>query len=121
MNDNYHQPVMGGTGPNSVQLGFADQVFYSDGKGNVATPPAGSIYNPDPRPGTLNYYTARRAMVQLLRSRSARDLRHIGLFEAVALRCSDEMRSRRLLQRGEHQSGLDAARHADGGDGQFRR
>ena len=57
--DNYHQPVMGGTGPNSVPLAFADQVFYSDGKGNAATPAAASIYNPDPRPGTLNFYTAR--------------------------------------------------------------
>jgi phospholipase C len=25
--DNYHQPVLGGTGPDSVPLGFADQVF----------------------------------------------------------------------------------------------
>jgi phospholipase C len=58
-NDNYHQPVMGGTGPDSVPLGFADQVFYSDGKGNPATPPAASIYNPDPQAGTLNLYTQR--------------------------------------------------------------
>jgi phospholipase C len=43
----------------SVPLGFADQVFYSDGKGNAATPPAASIYNPDPQPGTLNLYTTR--------------------------------------------------------------
>ncbi|MBV8568599.1 MAG: phosphoesterase [Methylobacteriaceae bacterium] len=59
MSDNYHQPVMGGTGPDSVPLGFADQVFYGDGKGNPATPPAATIYNPDPQPGTLNLYTQR--------------------------------------------------------------
>ncbi|TLY69665.1 MAG: hypothetical protein E6K47_06340 [Gammaproteobacteria bacterium] len=29
MSDNYHQPVMGGTGPDSQPLGFADQVFFS--------------------------------------------------------------------------------------------
>lgn len=58
--DNYHQPVIGGTGPNSVLLGFADQVFFGDGAGNAATPPAGSVYNPDPEPGTLNLYTARK-------------------------------------------------------------
>ena len=59
MSDNYHQPVFGGTGPDSQPLGFADQVFFSDGKGNPATPPAANIYNPDPQPGTLNLYTHR--------------------------------------------------------------
>jgi len=59
MSDNYHQPVFGGTGPDSQPLGFADQVFYSDGNGNPATPPAANIYNPDPQPGTLNLYTQR--------------------------------------------------------------
>jgi phospholipase C len=60
LSDNYHQPVMGGTGPDSVALGFADQVFFGDGNGNPATPPASSIYNPDPKSGTLNLYTARK-------------------------------------------------------------
>jgi len=59
MSDNYHQPVMGGTGPDSQPLGFADQIFFSDGKGNPATPPANRIYNPDPQAGTLNLYTRR--------------------------------------------------------------
>lgn len=59
MSDNYHQPVLGGTGPDSQPLGFADQVFFSDGKGNVATPPATDVYNPDPQTGTLNLYTHR--------------------------------------------------------------
>jgi phospholipase C len=59
MSDNYHQPVLGGTGPDSVPLGFADQVFFGDGTGNATTPPAGSIYNPDPKPNTLNEYTTR--------------------------------------------------------------
>jgi phospholipase C len=59
MSDNYHQPVMGGTGPDSVPLGFADQLFFSDGNGNPATPPAATIYNPDPLAGTLNTYTRR--------------------------------------------------------------
>ena len=59
MSDNYHQPVLGGTGPDSQPLGFADQVFFSDGKGNAATPAAANIYNPDPQAGTLNLYTHR--------------------------------------------------------------
>jgi len=59
ISDNYHQPVMGGTGPDSVPLGFADQVFFGDGNGNAVTPPPGAIYNPDPQAGTLNLYTAR--------------------------------------------------------------
>jgi phospholipase C len=60
MSDNYHQPVMGGTGPDSVPLGFADQVFFGDGHGNPATPPSTTIYNPDPQSGTLNLYKARK-------------------------------------------------------------
>ena len=59
MSDNYHQPVLGGTGPDSQPLGFADQIFFSDGNGNPATPPAADIYNPDPATGTLNLYTHR--------------------------------------------------------------
>ncbi len=59
ISDNYHQPVMGGTGPDSQPLGFADQVFFSDGNGSPATPQAKNIYNPDPKPGTLNLYTLR--------------------------------------------------------------
>ena len=59
MSDNYHQPVLGGTGPDSQPLGFADQVFFSDGNGNPATPAAANIYNPDPQAGTLNLYTQR--------------------------------------------------------------
>src|SRR4029077_14966295 len=59
MSDNYHQPVLGGTGPDSQPLRVADQVFCSDGKGNPATPAAANIYNPDPQAGTLNLYTHR--------------------------------------------------------------
>jgi phospholipase C len=59
MSDNYHQPVHGGTGPDSQPFGFADQIFFSDGHGNAATPPANRIYNPDPAAGTLNLYTHR--------------------------------------------------------------
>jgi phospholipase C len=60
MSDNYHQPVMGGTWADSMPLGFADQIFFADANGNAATPPASSIYNPDPLPNTLNQYTARK-------------------------------------------------------------
>ncbi len=65
MSDNYHQPVLGGTGPDSVPLGFADQVFFSDGQGGVATPPAADIYNPNPQTsaysgGNYDLYTARK-------------------------------------------------------------
>jgi phospholipase C len=59
MSDNYHQPVMGGTGPDSQPLGFADQVFFSDGNGNPLSPKPANIYNPDPQTGTLNLYTHR--------------------------------------------------------------
>ncbi len=57
MSDNYHQAVMGGTGANHVALGSGDAIWYTDGNGNAATPPANEIENPDPRPGTNNWYT----------------------------------------------------------------
>jgi phospholipase C len=64
MSDNYHQPVMGGTGPDSVPLGFADQVFFGDGNGNPVPPPATQVYNPNPvvaaYPTNFNLYTSRR-------------------------------------------------------------
>ncbi len=55
--DNYHQPAKGGTGLDSLYLGYADDLWYSDGKGHAATPPANQIENPDPAPGTNNWYT----------------------------------------------------------------
>jgi phospholipase C len=71
MSDNYHQPVMGGTGANSIMLGFGDALWFSDGEGHPATPPhnefiwsgtpdAGTvdeIENPNPVPGTNNWWT----------------------------------------------------------------
>jgi acid phosphatase len=54
--DNFHQAFMGGTGGNHVMLGTGDDVFYSDGKNNPATPPADEIANPNPQPGSNNRY-----------------------------------------------------------------
>jgi acid phosphatase len=54
--DNYHQPIMGGTGANYFALatGYAAS-YLIDGK--PARPPANQIENPEPRPGTTNWYT----------------------------------------------------------------
>jgi len=72
MSDNYHQAVKGGTGANHIMLGTGDAIWFSDGAGNPQTPPhnqfatnagpanAGivdEIENPNPQPGTNNYYT----------------------------------------------------------------
>ena len=55
--DNYHQAVMGGTGPNHIMLGTGDMVFFSDGAGHpFPPPPVLLIANPDPVPGTNNLY-----------------------------------------------------------------
>jgi phospholipase C len=70
MSDNYHQAVMGGTGANHVMLGTGDAIWFSDGNGNPAVPPnnelvaagganagvVAEIENPDPAPGTNNWY-----------------------------------------------------------------
>ncbi len=56
MSDNFHQSVMGGTGPNHVMLGTGDAIFWSDGNGNPTVPPS-HIANPNPQPGTDDVYT----------------------------------------------------------------
>jgi phospholipase C len=71
--DNYHQAVMGGTGPNHIMMQTGDMFYFSDGQGNPQTPPAypaaivaveglpagfvlSPIANPNPIPGTNNQY-----------------------------------------------------------------
>ena len=56
LSDNMHQSVMGGTGANHIMFGYADALFYSDQHGHVATPPTNQIENPNPQPGTNNFY-----------------------------------------------------------------
>jgi phospholipase C len=76
MSDNFHQYVQGGTGSNHIMLGTGDAMWFSDGNGHPKTPPnygvdpknpgaplpgktsaLTEIKNPDPQPGTNNYYT----------------------------------------------------------------
>jgi phospholipase C len=57
MSDNYHQSVMGGTGANHIMLGTGDAAYYQDSSGAATAPPTGQIENPDPQPGTNNFYT----------------------------------------------------------------
>ncbi len=70
MSDNYHQGVMGGTGPNHIMLGTGDMIWYSDGHGQPQRPPenqmvaAGTpnagvvneIENPNAQPGTNDWW-----------------------------------------------------------------
>jgi phospholipase C len=51
-----HQSVEGGTGANHIMFGYADALWYSDGNGNPLTPPTDQIEDPNPQPGTNNYY-----------------------------------------------------------------
>jgi phospholipase C len=57
LSDNYHQAQMGGSTVEHLYLAMADTIYYSDGRGNPAQPPAARIANPDPLPGSLNQYT----------------------------------------------------------------
>ena len=43
MSDNYHQPAMGGTGLDSIMLGFGDALWFSDENGNPLVPPNPSM------------------------------------------------------------------------------
>ena len=55
ISDNYHQSIMGGTGANFYALSTADAAVYNI-DGVPAVPPASQIENPDPLPGTENFY-----------------------------------------------------------------
>jgi phospholipase C len=56
ISDNHHQSVMGGTGANFQGFATGHGIAYmKDGK--LAKPPLNQIENPDPRPGTNNWYS----------------------------------------------------------------
>jgi phospholipase C len=55
ISDNFHQPLMGGTGANHQMLGLGDTLFWSDGRGTPIPPPAPLIANPEPPPGGSDY------------------------------------------------------------------
>ncbi|MGN6378729.1 MAG: alkaline phosphatase family protein [Gaiellales bacterium] len=57
MSDNYHQAVMGGTGANHAVLGFGVPAWYQNSSGAPTTPPSNEIENPNPLPGTNNWFT----------------------------------------------------------------
>jgi phospholipase C len=54
--DNYHQPAKGGTGFDSIYIASADAYPFTDGNGNLATPPANLVENPNPQSGTNNWW-----------------------------------------------------------------
>jgi acid phosphatase len=56
LSDNHHQPVMGGTGANFQALATGHAIAYRK-DGALAQPPGNQIENPNPRPGTNNWYT----------------------------------------------------------------
>ncbi len=56
MSDNFHQGIMGGTGASFIYLGTGDAAFYEDGNGKPLTPPKEQIEDPDPWPGSNNWY-----------------------------------------------------------------
>jgi phospholipase C len=58
LGDNFHQSFHGGTGANHFMLGTGDAAIWTDGNGNITTPPASQIANPNTVAGTINKYTA---------------------------------------------------------------
>lgn len=62
INDNYHQMVMGGTGPNSQSIFTGDVFYYADANGDPSTPASYLIANPNPvqpqsgAPAINNFY-----------------------------------------------------------------
>jgi phospholipase C len=56
ISDNFHQSIEGGTGANHIAIGTGLAIYYSDGQGHVATPPANEIENPNVQAGTNNWW-----------------------------------------------------------------
>src|SRR5215813_5984555 len=48
LNDNYHQPIMGGTAVQHQMIGTADDIFWETFRG-ASQPPASSVANPNPK------------------------------------------------------------------------
>ena len=72
MSDNFHQSVQGGTGANHIMFGHGDAIYFNDpNSATPLTPPNGvevavgspnqgvvsEIEDPNPAPGTNNWYT----------------------------------------------------------------
>ena len=71
MSDNFHQSVDGGTGANHIMFGHADAIYFTDADGKADIPPEGitvysgnadagivnEVENPNPAPGTNNWYS----------------------------------------------------------------
>ncbi len=55
LSDNHHQPVMGGTGANFQALATGHAIAYWR-DGALTEPPPNQIENPNPKPGTNNWY-----------------------------------------------------------------
>jgi acid phosphatase len=53
--DNYHQPIMGGTGANYLALATGDVGVYLE-DGRLAAPAPGQVEDPEPLPGSDNWY-----------------------------------------------------------------
>jgi len=56
MNDNYHQPVMGGTAVQHTMLGTGDALPWDAVTGFPAQPPAAQVANPNPKSATNDAY-----------------------------------------------------------------
>jgi phospholipase C len=60
LNDNYHQPVMGGTAVQHIMLGTADAIPWDKFQG-ATQPPATAIANPNPKSSTNAAFRADKA------------------------------------------------------------
>ena len=60
LNDNYHQPVMGGTMVQHIMIGTADAISWETFNGQT-TPPAAAVANPDPKSSTNVAFKADKA------------------------------------------------------------
>jgi len=60
LNDNYHQPVMGGTAVQHIMIGTADEIPWDTFQG-ATQPPTASVADPDPKSPTNAAFTRDKA------------------------------------------------------------
>ena len=83
LNDNYHQPVMGGTFANQMMFGYADALYYADANGDPATPNHVLV------PGSNPPVTSTRSRTRIRRRAPTTGTRNDGYRGGSYTNCSD--------------------------------
>ena len=109
INDNYHQPVMGGTAVQHTMLGTADAIFWET-FGGVPQPPLASIAAPDPKSAIDVSFQRDQAWTNCSDPSPARNFSGHQLSGEPAMASLAQLQVRTFLHDQQSQPGLSAER-----------